>query len=86
MLYKATQIPGKKVADLLRILFKTKKSQIKVCFPKHSRNSISDYTWHNGFQKKNHNEAIRNASKNDTSSSRCLNIEYLYTVTHNKSG
>lgn len=51
MLYNATPIPGKKVADLLRILLKTKKSQIKVCFPKHFRHSISDYTWHNAFQK-----------------------------------
>lgn len=63
MLYKATQIPGKKVADLLRILLKTKKSQINVCFPKHFRNSISDYMWHNGFQKQTKMKQLEKQAK-----------------------
>lgn len=32
MLYKATQIPGKKVADLFRILLKTRSPKLKFVF------------------------------------------------------
>lgn len=78
MLYKATQIPGKKVADLFRVLLKNKKSQIKVCFQKDFRNYISDYTWHNGFQKYTKMKQSEMQAKMRYIQ-QLLNIEYLYT-------
>lgn len=81
MPYKATQIPGKEVADLFGILFKNNKSQIKVCFQKYFRNYISDYTWHNGFQKYTKMKQLEMQAKMRYIQQRVFKyyIEYLYT-------
>lgn len=51
MLFKATQIAGKRVDELFTILLKTRRPKLTF-YSKHiSESVISDYTWHSGFQK-----------------------------------